>query len=393
MRVISDEEPFNATTSRRRRWIFLLLLGFLLVVIMAILPGLLRSMGGRISGARLERVRHSPHFADGAFHNTKPDKPITRRERRNQLTHWVFGGEQRVPKGEISVVARHASDYTKGPDSGLRLTWMGHATVLVEVDGHRILTDPVWSERASPLTWIGPKRFHTAPISLAELPSVDVVVISHDHYDHLDMTTIQILAARGTRFVVPLGVGAHLQTWGVPEAQVAELDWGDQAEITELKIIATPARHYSGRNPLLAGQTFWASWVIQGPTHRVFFSGDTGYTDDFKTVGQKYGPFDVTLMKVGASDPSWADIHMTPEQAVQAHGDLKGAVMLPIHWGTFNLAFHAWDEPADRVVAAARNARISLAVPRPGEFVEPNRSRAFDYWWVQGSVRPHNPIR
>ena len=152
-------------------------------------------------------------------------------------------------------------------------------------------------------------------------------------------------------------------------------------------------RHYSGRNPLLAGQTFWASWVIQGPTHRFFFSGDSGYTDDFKTVGEKYGPFDVTLMKVGASDPSWADIHMTPEEAVQAHGDLRGAVMLPIHWGTFNMAFHAWDEPADRVVAAARNARISLAVPRPGEFVEPNQSRTMDYWWGQGSVRPHNTFR
>jgi L-ascorbate metabolism protein UlaG (beta-lactamase superfamily) len=220
-----------------------------------------------------------------------------------------------------------------------------------------------------------------------------VVVISHDHYDHLDMPTIQILASRGTRFVVPLGVGAHLQAWGVLDAQVAELDWGDQAEVARLKIIATPARHYSGRNPLRAGQAFWASWVIQAPTHRVFFSGDSGYTGDFKTVGEKYGPFDVTLMKIGASDPSWADIHMTPEEAVLAHGDLKGAVMLPIHWGTFNMAFHAWNEPADRVVAAARNAGISLAVPRPGEFVEPNQSPAVDCWWAQGSVRSHTTFR
>lgn len=375
--------PRRLPVRRHRKWVWIIIacLLALLLAAAAITPGLERSLGGRLSGERLERARRSPHFANGKFHNSEPDHETSPAEARRQLTHGLFGNEERIPTEKIPVVVRHTSDFETQSDSGLRLTWMGHSSVLIELDGRRMLTDPVWSERASPLAWIGPKRFHPAPISLRELPRIDVVVISHDHYDHLDMATVQALAARGTYFVVPLGVGAHLEAWGVPSIQYSELDWDEQIEVAGLKFIATPARHYSGRNPFHTRETLWDSWVVQSPAHRIFFSGDTGYSNDFKIIGTKYGPFDVTLMKVGGSDPSWADIHMTPEQAVRAHIDVQGKVMLPVHWGTFNLAFHSWKEPVERVLAAAEKKSVVLVVPKPGQLVDPSRLPPSDYWW------------
>ena len=297
------------------------------------------------------------------------------------MRHQFFGEEVRVPPKPIPVVNRLAGDYATPPASGLRATWIGHASVLVEIDGRRVLTDPVWSDRCSPVTWAGPKRFHPPPLPLEALPPIDVVLISHDHYDHLDMATVKALAARGAYFAVPLGVGAHLETWGVAGSLIHELDWDESAELGGLTVTAMPARHYSGRNPLRGDQTFWASWAVKSSSHRFFFSGDTGYFDGFKTVAAKQGPFDLTLMKIGACDKTWPDIHMTPEEAVQAHLDLGGRLLLPVHWGTFNLAFHAWNEPAERVVAAARKTGVSLAVPRPGEWVELAGPQPTAPWW------------
>jgi L-ascorbate metabolism protein UlaG (beta-lactamase superfamily) len=273
------------------------------------------------------------------------------------------------------------SDRSTPPASGLRATWLGWSTVLVEIDGQRILTDPVWSERCSPSTLVGPKRFHAPPIALDALPHIDAVVISHDHYDHLDMPVARALSTRGTRFVVPLGIGAHLERWGVPPAQITELDWNESVDVGALHITATPSRHYSGRNPRHANETLWASWVVKGPAHTIYFSGDTGYSDAFKRIGKEHGPFDLTLIKIGAYDVTWPTIHLNPEEAVQAHVDLGGAVMLPIHWATFNLGFHAWREPPDRAVAAARKAGITIIVPRPGESTEPALSPRIGAWW------------
>jgi len=301
---------------------------------------------------------------------------------REMLKHQFFGKEQREPVRPVPVVIRTKSDYLTPPATGLRATWIGWATVLVEIDGRTVLTDPIWSERCSPSTLIGPKRFHWPPIPLDELPQIDAVVISHDHYDHLDMATVRELGAGGTHFIVPLGVGAHLERWGIADAQIHELDWNESIAIRGLQITATPARHYSGRNPRHPSETLWASWVVKGPRHRFFFSGDSGYSDQFRIIGAKHGPFDLTLIKIGASDPSWADIHMTPEQAVQTNLDLRGRVMLPVHWATFNLAFHAWREPADRAVLAARNAGVALVIPKPGEFFEPGTGvLPHQVWW------------
>ncbi len=322
----------------------------------------------------------------GKFVNLVPTNMLAPGSFFAMLRHQFFGTEQRVPQRQIPVVTRSSSDYERGPASALRATWIGHASTLVEIDGRRVLTDPIWSERCSPSTWVGPKRFHPPPLSLGELPTIDIAVISHDHFDHLDMATVEALAARGTRFVVPLGVGSHLEVWGVSAAQIIELDWNETAEVAGLKVTATPARHYSGRNPLYRDNTLWASWVVKGSVHRFFFSGDSGYFGGFKDIGAQHGPFDLTLIKIGACDVTWPDIHMTPEEAVQTNSDVRGKLLLPVHWGTFNLAFHAWNEPADRVLAAARSTGTALVVPRPGELVEPAQlaalgAPAVEPWW------------
>jgi L-ascorbate metabolism protein UlaG (beta-lactamase superfamily) len=345
----------------------------------------LASLGGRVTGARLDRARRSPQFADGRFRNAQNTRMATA-SMREMARRQFFGDEQREPLGPVPVIVRTARDYATPPASGLRATWIGWSSVLVEIDGHTILTDPVWSERCSPSTLVGPKRFHPPPIALDDLPHIDGVVISHDHYDHLDMPVARFLGARGTHFVVPLGIGAHLERWGVPSAQIHELDWNESINLTGLSITATPARHYSGRGLGNRNETLWASWVVKGPKHRIFFSGDSGYSDQYRAIGNEHGPFDLTLIKIGASDPTWSEIHMTPEEAVQAHRDLRGRVMLPVHWATFNLAFHAWRDPADRAVAAATKAGVTLIVPKPGAFVEPGSAQPKqEVWWNRAS--------
>ena len=301
---------------------------------------------------------------------------------REMARRQFFGRERREPAGPIPVIKRVAGDYSSPPASGLRATWIGWASVLVEIDGRIILTDPVWSERCSPSTLIGPKRFHAPPIGIDALPAVDLVIISHDHYDHLDMPVVRILGAQGTHFAIPLGVGAHLERWGIPLSQIHELDWNETFDWRDLSLTATPARHYSGRNPMHGNATLWSSWVVKGPRHRIFFSGDSGYSAAFAAIGAQHGPFDLTLIKIGASDPMWSEIHMSPEEAVQTHRDVRGRVMLPVHWGTFNLAFHAWRDPVDRAVAAASKNGVQIVVPMPGEFVEPSAARAHaEAWW------------
>lgn len=339
------------------------------------------TFGGRLEGARLERARHSPRFDGKKFVNPIPTNMLVPGTTFEMIWHQLFGREERVPRRALPVVARSAADYTTPPASGLRATWIGHASTLVEIDGRRLLTDPIWSERASPSSLVGPKRFHPPPLPIDALPPVDVVVISHDHFDHLDMATVAALAARGARFVVPLGVGAHLEAWSIPPAQIAELDWGESVKVADLELTATPARHYSGRNPLRRDAMLWSSWVVKGPRHRLFFSGDSGYFDAFKAIGAAHGPFDLTLVKIGACDRTWQDIHMSPEEAVRAHVDLGGKLLLPVHWGTFNLAFHAWNAPAEEAVAAAVARGVRIAVPRPGEWVEPAAPPALETWW------------
>ena len=366
---------------------FFVLLGSALLAL-AVLAGVgvyattrIEAFGAAPNGALLQRMQRSPHYRAGAFHNLEPTHKLEPGTFWSMLHHQFFGEEERVPKKPIRVESRNTRDYDDGPGSGLRATWIGHASVLIEIDRRRVLVDPVFGARCSPVDWAGPERFFAPPIALDALPSIDAVAISHDHYDHLDMDTVRFLGARGSHFFVPLGIGAHLRRWGIAESLIHNLDWYESAELKDLQLTATPARHYSGRGVLDADRALWASWSIAGPQHRVFFSGDSGYSAEFKRIGEQFGPFDLTLIKIGASDRTWRQIHMQPEEAVRTHQDVRGRFLLPVHWGTFNLAYHAWNEPAERLFVRAMEQGVAFAVPRPGAWVEPGVSEPRDPWW------------
>lgn len=354
------------------------------------------AFGAEPSGERMARIRRSPHFKDGVFQN--PGGTARTRPSGSTLDlAKVFLDKDtrplRAPRGTVPVHATTLADLAKPPATGLRVTWMGHSSVLVEIDGHRVLFDPVWGERCSPFPFVGPKRLHPVPLPLAALGPVDVVVVSHDHYDHLDMPTIKALAGTDTVFAVPLGVGAHLEHWGVSADRLRELDWHEATRIGGLTLTATPARHFCGRGLRNTQHTLWASWAVAGEEHRVYHSGDTGYFEGFKDIGAAHGPFDATMIQIGAYSEFWPDIHMTPEEGLRAHLDLQGGdphgVLLPIHWGTFNLAPHPWAEPGEWTKEAAEEAGQAVALPRPGEPFEPAGKLPAEAWWrgVSGTVR------
>jgi L-ascorbate metabolism protein UlaG (beta-lactamase superfamily) len=361
----------------------------------------------------MERIRRSPNFADGVFQN-----PMGARSRPSgsmlEFAKVFFRKEERArrtPAGTVPVHATTLADLAAPPATGLRLTWMGHSSVLAEIDGRRVLFDPVWGERCSPFAFAGPKRLHPVPLPLAALGPVDAVVISHDHYDHLDLPTIQSLAGSDTVFAVPLGVGAHLERWGVSADRMRELDWNETTHIAGVSLTATPARHFCGRGLRNQQHTLWASWAVAGPEHRIYHSGDTGYFPGFKDIGAEHGPFDATMIQIGAYSEywpknhtdyrplpgAWPDIHMTPAQGVQAHFDLQGSkphgVLLPIHWGTFNLALHPWAEPGEWTMDAAEEVGQPVAVPCPGEPFEPAGVLPVDRWWRAVSPPIAHPWR
>ena len=334
-----------------------------------------RKIGDRADGERAERYERSPQFSMGKFRNTVPATMIAASSMPRLLAATLTDRDRRHPHGPIPVVTPET-----GGD-GLYVTWFGHSSALIELDGRRVLVDPVWSERCSPSRLAGPKRLHEPPVALRELPPIDAILISHDHYDHLDMPTIRNLVdLQAAPFLVPLGVGAHLERWGVPATRIIELDWNERSTVGGIEFIATAARHFSGRG-FTRDETLWTSWVIAGPTRKAFYSGDTGYFPGFKEIGEEHGPFDVTLVQVGAYGDQWPDIHMVPEDGVATHVDVRGGLMIPVHWATFNLALHDWSEPADRAWREAKARDVSLAIPRPGERVDVDNPPSVDGWW------------
>jgi len=337
-------------------------------------------MGEAPDGARLERMEASPQWSDGSFAN--PDGMWVSY---GTMVREIFdASEYASPDAPIPYEAVPGSRFASAPASGLRATWLGHSTILIEIDGARILTDPVWGPRPSPYTWLGPERWYPPPLALDELPALDAVLISHDHYDHLDYPTIVALAERVPLFITPLGVGAHLEYWGVAPERILELDWWEQTMLPGgLRVAATPARHASGRSPWDRDRTLWAGYALLGPDHRVYFSGDTGMFRALPEIGETFGPFDLTMIETGAYGQAWPDWHIGPEQAVEAHRQVGGEVFLPIHWGLFNLAYHGWTEPIERSVAAAEAAGVTIATPRPGQSIEPSALEGLTRWWPE----------
>ncbi len=340
---------------------------------------------------RLERMQRAPHYSNGRFRNAGANMDMDAGRAAAMMREYLNArGVQRKPPSALPLVSPLAA-WSEAPRTGLRATWLGHSTTLLEIDGARVLTDPVWALRASPVQALGPRRFHPPPVALEQLPALDAILVSHDHYDHLDADAVATLA-RTTQapFVTALGVGAHLERFGVPHERIIELDWWEAAEIprTGLTVTAAPAQHFSGRGVGDRNRTLWGSYVFSSPRRRVFFSGDGGLEPEFGRIGRELGPFDLILLEVGAYNPTWKEIHLGPWQALEAHRMLGGAPLLPVHWGTFDLALHAWDEPVQVLEEEAQATRLPLLAPRLGQAVDVEheedvrrKAHRIDAWW------------
>ena len=310
------------------------------------------------------------------------------------LPLYFSNREETEPKHQLGPFHTDTNVYNSPPASGLRITWFGHSSSLLEIDGFRILIDPVWEQRASPLQWFGPKRFFAPTLRLEDLPELDAVLISHDHYDHLGAHTIrqlsQLPSTRRSAWITSLGVAKRLRGFGVPAERIAELDWTQTAEIpgpelgTPLKITSWPARHFSGRSIFDRFTTLWASFVLEGPKHRVYFGADSGLWDGFADIAAQYDHFDLTMLEIGAFHPLWANIHLGPDNAAKAFqsmgGKAQAGLLMPIHWGLFNLALHGWKQPIERLLEVSDTSDLLLAVP--GEPIEINGTNApSKAWW------------
>ena len=325
------------------------------------------AFGQNFKKKRIEKIKQSPNFKDGKFQNLV-ETPVRAEgfKFREVIWEFMFRGKERKPKKPIKTKKFDREKFIKA-DSGITITWFGHSTALIRIDGYTIIADPVFSKRTSPVSFAGTKSFDfTNTFNLNNLPDPDAIIISHDHYDHLDYKTIMALKEKQVKFYVPLGVAAHLEKWGVDNANIVELDWWGNAKFNDnLILTATPSRHFSGRRGM-TNKTLWCSWVIKTENHSVFFSGDSGYGDHFKEIGEKYGPFDLTMLECGQYNERWPYIHMMPEQTVQANIDLKGKTMIPIHWGRFNISLHTWNDPVERATTEADRKNVSILIPQIG---------------------------
>ena len=325
-------------------------------------------------------MKSSPNFKNGKFINIEPVNMANFDSYIGMLSKTIKGGEKhRKPSSKIPVVMKE-QPFDEKPSMDLRFMWLGHSSVLLELEGKRFLFDPVFSKRASMVDWAGPQRFHSTPFDVTNLPELEAVIISHDHYDHLDKMTIIELAKRKLKFYVPLGMGSLLMDWGVDVSVIKEFDWWEEIIGDNYTIESTPARHFSGRSIFDWYKRLWCSWVLVGKNSRIYFSGDTGIMKGFKEIGNKYGPFNATFLKIAAYDENWPDVHINPEEAVLAHQMLKGKTLVPIHWATFDLAYHSWYRPILRLFKESEPLKIKVVAPIVGEMVNPDEYEN-KYWW------------
>ena len=338
-------------------------------------------MGSDPSGDRLDEIMNSPQFNNNEkqFQNPNPIPLATGRSWTTIFYEFFFNGEARTPQVSLPEDPPDISEFDV-KSNAIRFVWFGHSTVLLEIDAKRILFDPVFSDYASPIPGIV-KRFQPPVFNIDEMQNVDFIVISHDHYDHLDYETISKLKNRNIQYIVPLGVGSHLEYWGIENDKIIELDWWNETTIQGLKFTCTPSQHFSGRGVLNGNTTLWASWAIQGQQQNIFFSGDSGYSEHYKEIGDRLGPFDLTFLENGAYSLDWKFVHQLPEEGVQANIDLKGKAMVPIHWGMFDLALHTWHDPIERVSNEAKKRSVTLIAPKLGQLVSTEQNFVQEDWW------------
>lgn len=358
------------------KWLLFIVsgLGVLVFVFIWLAP----TFGGKPDATSMAKIKQSAHYNGKKFVNLIPTKISTRTAQSPPISElllsFLLPPKYKNPTAPLPSYRLDAQALKNG-----QFVWLGHSTVLFKTAGKVIISDPVF-HRASPIPLGGAPFATTNPTTMQDLPFLDAVIISHDHYDHLDHLAIQALNAKVGHFYVPLGIKAHLQRWGVQDNKITELDWYQSAQLGEVRLTLTPARHFSGRGLFNRFSTLWGSWVIKSPTLSVYFSGDGGYSSEFANIGKRFGPFDIAFIEDGAYNQDWAEIHMQPEQSVQAAIDLNAQVLLPIHWSKFDLARHVWRDPIIRISKIAQARGVHLTTPIIGEIFTPQRHPQTPWW-------------
>jgi len=342
----------------------------------------LPQFGATVTEERMKSFSESPQFKKGRFRNynfVRADMSFSKLPQ--LMKESLFSGLDKVPDINLPQVQRRKEEFEITTDDSLRMTWFGHSAYLVEMEGKKIFFDPMLGAAASPI-FLAVRRFNqTLPLRAEDLPELDAVVFTHDHYDHLDYSTILKIKDKVKHFYTPLGVGDHLIKWGVSPDKVTQLDWWQNIKIDHLKLICTPTQHFSGRTIKDRDRTLWSSWVLQSQHKNIFFNGDSGYFKGFKEIGDKYGPFDVCFMECGQYHYMWKENHMLPEETAQAFLDLQGEILIPLHWGSFSLAPHDWHDPIERLSAACDSLNIDLITPKIGQTVIHDKDMQVDKWW------------
>lgn len=342
------------------------------------------NLGGRPNKEDRIRFQNSLQYnpEQEVFHNRRPQLFSEMREKSmgwDILIEWFQKDENRTPQHKLPEIQPNLESFLK-ESNDLKVIWFGHSSFLLNLSGKIVLVDPVFSNAASPLSFMV-KRFQAPVLQLHQLPEIDYILISHDHYDHLDMESIKYFIKKKTLFITPLGVGAHLKRWGLNSKRIIEKDWWESAKFPEIEFIATPSQHFSGRDGIHNNETLWASWVMKTNHQNIYFSGDSGYDTHFKDIGDKLGPFDLAFLESGQYDKRWKEVHLHPNQAPQVLKELKATKLFPIHWGMFELAFHPWNEPALLLGQLAQEHQFELITPKLGQVIHLNKETTFDHWW------------
>jgi len=335
------------------------------------------------SNGRLERIKKSPNYKNGVFQNLSPTPVMADGVSYIDLLKKQFSSDSaREPNTPIPSIKR---DLSLQPGNKPVITWFGHSTYLIQTEGKNILIDPVFSVSTSPVQFVGNKKYPgTEVYSAADFPAIDYLILTHDHYDHLDYQTTLDMKSKVSKYFMPLGVGSHLESWGIDTSKVTELDWWQEIDLDkDFKLICLPARHFSGRSITDRGKTLWASYLLITPTHKIYLGGDSGYDTHFKQISDKYGAVDIAFLESGQYNAYWPYIHMMPEQTVQASIDLQAKVLMPVHWGKYTLALHAWDEPVNRLMAEADKKQVTVVTPMIGEQVILDSILPNSKWWMK----------
>ena len=364
----------------------IVILGFVLTVVVGgYLIFKLPAFGAVLSAEQIEQHKKSAQYrAEKSIFVNQQENVIELMRKDfsilNALYEWLKPSVAKSPEQKLPEVKPDLQSFL-APSDELKLIWLGHSTFLLNMSGTIILVDPVFGPSAAPFSFLV-KRFQATTLSLEELPKIDYIVISHDHYDHLDMPTMKFFATKEVQFLVPLGIGAHLNKWGIDLSRITQMDWWQSKTVGDVEFIATPAQHFSGRSPFEENKTLWASWVIRSKLHNVYFSGDSGYNKHYKEIGDKYGPFDLAFLENGQYNVKWRAVHNLPEESVQAYFDLRAKRFLPVHWGMFVLSLHTWREPVDKLLELSKEKGVNIVTPKLGEMVTVNDNYKNTEWWL-----------